>query len=225
MTKVKPLAIAAVLIATTFVGGSQAKTNRSADTIYKSGEWEVSKSWVTLNNAWACSIGGETHVDGKFGLINFKHIPGDDIVYFMIIKQGWKFPGDEKHSVDVPLELTFDNTDLRIGVEAARGYMGGDHNQFGMVDFFVRPSTEETFVPRFMEAFAHADKMMIKFKEGTEAQWSFDMKGSRGAASAFAKCLADLSREHPTTQPYSETPPSQPYDASKASAKKNEKDI
>jgi hypothetical protein len=157
-------------------------------------------------------------------MINFKYIPGEDSFYFIISKQDWRFP-DEDHAVSVPLEVRFDNTDLGIGADA-RGFIS-PRSHLPLVDFFVNVNEEENknLMPRFLEAFAHADKMTIRFKEGNEAQWSFDMKGSRGVIDSFSKCLANLPRAPQATLPYSKTPPSQPYDADKAAAAKNGKDI
>jgi hypothetical protein len=184
------LPITSLILAFTMVtANAQAKTD-DFTVLYKSGSWSTYKSFVTPNNKLACNIDGSIRVDGgRWGLINFKTTGSGGILYFIISKEGWRFPREEKDALSIPLELTFNNSDMGIGVEEARGYMGGPKNEYALVDFFVRLDKDETFLPRFMEAFAHADNMLIKFKSGNEAVWSFDMRGSRGAANAFSQCV------------------------------------
>jgi hypothetical protein len=133
---------------------------------------------------------------------------GSEGLFFMINKNGWKFP---KNSVKVPLSLGFDDKADEVITAEAGGYMA--KGNLPMVEFTV-PQKQTGQLETFLEMFAEADNMWVKFKSGNEAPWTIDMKGSRGTANAFAKCLKKLntSRE---TQPYSAVTPkeTQPWSA------------
>ena len=91
------------------------------------------------------------------------------------------------------------------------------------LDADIKTNVDLAILTPAYTSFAHADNMWVKFKNGNEAPWSLDMKGSRGAANAFAQCMASLPQQPQASQPYDRNTPTQPFDANKTS--KNGRDI
>jgi hypothetical protein len=172
---------------------------------------------LRVDNKLNCGMDAAGVMNGQYALFSVK-TSGDGLV-FIIMKDGWKFPSsDSKNGVVVPLTLGFDNNkDAFIGA-AARGYMGD--GKYPTVAFFAPTDGDNAKnADEFVEAFAHADSMWIKFENGNEQPWTVNMQGSRGAANAFRTCLASLPPS--ATQPYG-NPATQPYDSA---AKKKEQRV
>jgi hypothetical protein len=125
----------------------------------------------------------------------------------------WKFPED---GVEVPLSIGFGNDETEVVTATGGGYTTSSPGKFPMVEFTVQQKKEGQ-LEAFLELFGHADTMWIKFKAGNEEPWTFPMDGSRGAMTAFSKCLAKLSSSR-ETQPYAAPKETQPWDA-KATSK------
>ena len=97
--------------------------------------------------------------------------------------------------------------------------MGG---KYPTIEFQLNEKDGQNLIGVFLEDFAHADQMSVKFTNENEVPWRIDMKGTRGAANAFQSCLATLPNNPSAqaTQPYDKGAATQPYDSNKTSSKK-----
>ena len=182
--------------------------------LYKGDDWYAYYTKVVPENIPACGMTMSAENDrGQYMFFNMKTIKGDGghSLLFMIVKNSWKFPGNDlDHGVDVPLSIGF-NTDYEHEYVTAvgGGYMQpGPEHRIPTVQFFV-DEMKEGELDAFLELIAHADKMWVKFKSGNENPWRLSMRGSRGSVTAFRECLAKLD-EPRETQPYMTGPKSQP---------------
>jgi hypothetical protein len=161
---------------------------------------------------------------GQYVGLNVK-TRGDGYLYFMIMKQNWTFPSsDDKTGVEVPLAFGFDNDKTDYITAAARGYMGD--GKYPTIDFYVRTDGEnENLVAGFLEAFAHAENMWVKFKTLDELPWNIGMQGSRGAVNAFRNCIATLPNNRRKRRNYDGNAATQPCGGNKTSSERRDEDI
>lgn len=62
----------------------------------------------------------------------------------------------------------------------------------------------------FLEQFGESDRMYVRFPNGNEPGWTFDMTGSRDASNLFLACIGRVERG--TTQPHNRPQPTQPFE-------------
>jgi hypothetical protein len=73
--------------------------------------------------------------------------------------------------------------------------------KFPTVEFAIPDKEGQMDV--FLEKFAHADNMWIKFKKGSEKPCKINMDGSRGIINAYKDCLSKLPKD---SQPFDNNP-------------------
>jgi hypothetical protein len=131
--------------------------------------------------------------------LHVKAIDGFGGILLMAWKPGWRIPDE----TEMPITLGFDRD--TFGSTTAYGYTSaGDESSH--IEFRV---VEGPATAKFLEEFAHADVMVLRFDSGSEVPWSMKMDGSRKAANDFAYCMAKYIRPA-TTQPYPQAS-TQPY--------------
>ena len=203
----KLIALAAVALmaaSATTTAHARTETGTVATTLYQSGDWRTYYHPKTTDGSPACGMSAMLH-DERGHLVNLDVKKFDEGLWFILAKDGWHFPANTiEAGVDVPLALGFDNDPKELVVAPGVGYM---HKSIPFVKFEVR-ETQQGQTDAFLEMFAHANSMWIKFKAGNERPWAVSMLGSRGAVDAFQDCEARLRGE---SQPYSSAP-SQPFE-------------
>jgi hypothetical protein len=193
-----------------------AKPNTTLVTIKKSGVW-TTYSDVTKNGETVIGM----YTTGPKSAFYVKYFVGENRLYVQMFKDDWKFP---QKGVDVPFQITFDNSEPY----SANGRARMDSGKAGQLFALVEASIDDpTLAGNFMGDLMKADKMTVTFKQGDEQPWIADMTGSRETGTAFTDAIKALCNAvnncGKPTQPYDATAkPTQPYDAT---AKKNEKDI
>jgi hypothetical protein len=176
---------------------------------YRGDTWKTFQSTIQPQNTRACGMMTDGHNDrGQYALFSVKNLTYDGVngLFFMLSKEGWNLPGhDVDTGVPVPLAMGFDNDPKEYLVSEGRGYTGSANGyKMPTVEYTVR-ETEDGQTNAWLEMFAHADRMWIKFKAGNERTWSFDMKGTRSAVIAYHRCMNDIARQQDTV-PYSSAP-------------------
>jgi hypothetical protein len=130
--------------------------------------------------------------------IMIKYILGNENLTVHVFKIGWRFPAEP---VDFSISLGFDRDSF--GQTIARGGMIPKAGP--MIEFKIANKATENFLNQFAEA----EWMWIRFDEGTEKPWPAKMYGSRNAATMFRKCVINLI-ESRSTQPYGKPPATSP---------------
>lgn len=211
-------AIAAALLAASISTADAARKTEKDDfkVLFQGRNWYAYQVTSTQGDP-VCGMTTSGHSnrghDMVFNIKNISFDDGSDGLFFMITKNSWKFPED---GVEVPLSIGFGNDETEVVTATGGGYTTSSPGKFPMVEFTVQQKKEGQ-LEAFLELFGHADTMWIKFKAGNEEPWTFPMDGSRGAMTAFSKCLAKLSSSR-ETQPYAAPKETQPWDA-KATSK------
>ena len=121
-----------------------------------------------------------------------KWFAGYSTVTVQLFKDSWRIPEDTKLS----LSVTFDHDHFGTADDATGGMFRYDN---GNVSGTVDANLGADQIGKFVEQFAHADKMLIGFPGGNEPAWNVDMTGSRDAANAFVACMQ---RTRAPTQPF-----------------------
>jgi hypothetical protein len=143
-----------------------------------------------------------------------KQIAGDGRLLIQLMKAGWNMPAA---GVTVPLTLTLDPTHS-LQVDANGGLVKPpDGGQFSKVEFYIAADRADDF----LNVFAEADNMEIKFEAGNEGYWFASMTGSRSAVKTFRLCTDVMQKRF--TQPFATKPPTQPFaDKAAPAAKKDD---
>jgi len=110
-------------------------------------------------------------------------------LFIHLVKDNWKIP---VHT-EMPLAIQFDEEAPFEGT--AKSTLGGAH----VIEFVVRETADAR---RFIDQFATADRMRIKFG-GNEHDWVMRMDGSDTIARRFTNCVAAVKKKMgPATQPF-----------------------
>jgi hypothetical protein len=211
-------AIAAALLAASISTADAARKTEKDDfkVLFQGRNWYAYQVTSTQGDP-VCGMTTSGHSnrghDMVFNIKNISFDDGSDGLFFVITKNSWKFPED---GVEVPLSIGFGNDETEI-VTATRRRLydflswkvsyGGVH----------RPAEERRSarsLPRAARSRRyHVDQVQSRQRRALDL--SHD--GSRGAMTAFSKCLAKLSSSR-ETQPYAAPKETQPWDA-KATSK------
>jgi hypothetical protein len=143
-----------------------------------------------------------SYADPRNGQLLIKYFYGQDYLTGHIVKPSWRFPAD---GVAVPLTIGVDRNPIMSG--SAVGYL---NNNLPMLEFYIKP--EKVSIDGFLNDFAKAARFWVRFDEGTEKPWVFDMQGSAEVVSVFRNCTLRLIAESKSaTQPYGKPQATQPF--------------
>lgn len=184
----KLLSTIAVMVATVF-----ATCTAHADPAvgYRTGKWWTGFQHSDDGNPM-CRM--STVAPGNGRAVHVKWMKGQ--LWVHVWRNTWRIPA----SATVSLQVQFDGAPALIG----------DARVFRDMQSIGAPITDDRFgetFREFMEQFAEADRLYLRFADGNEPGWTFDMTGSRDAASLFRACIERLERGN--TQPHRATPPIQ----------------
>jgi len=185
--------VVAAVISAALVSAASADTK----TYYRSGAWE-NYGGTTSDGQPICGM-SISKPDVSMAL-HVKWINGS--VGVQAFKETWHIP----EGTQVPIELGFDKN-LWGRTIATGSAAGGREYRWGTVTFGIVDAS----VNNFLEEFAHADKLWLRFTNGNETPWVADMVGSRNSVNSFKMCIGEMIKRNGTTQPYSSS--TQPYES------------
>jgi hypothetical protein len=212
----RKLLLTTALVACTVLS-AQASPGDDTTYFYKGSLWSTFQSTIYDKQRQptyrACGVEMYGHNEkGQHVAFSFKGFdfgPEARGLYFILIKDGWNFPGHDFDSgVPVELSMGFDDDPHQYLLSRGRGYTRTNAmGKFPTVEYTVT-ETDEGQTDAWLEKFAHADHMWIKFRTGNERPWIFPMTGTRAAVTAYHRCQAQLPsvKRNPDTVPYNTTP-------------------
>jgi clan AA aspartic protease (TIGR02281 family) len=142
---------------------------------------------------------GITYEGGR--AIYLKYIKGHSYLEFQVFKPGWHgtYHTPMRIFIDDWLAVNAANAKVENSLEPGKGVM----------TVYIL----ERGIALFLEKFAEADHMWVRFDAGYEGMWHADMRGSRDAVNAFKTCVANLNIIPPPPTPppvFAKTPPTPP---------------
>jgi hypothetical protein len=179
------------LFGSTMTSASKAETH----TTQKIGAWSAFEG-TDVEGVSVCGV-LNAGVDGRVFLI--KRWANDPSLKIQIYKSNWQIPKDQS----VRVELEFDS---RGAWSAKAAALPPD----GLSVRIPEDKTEE-----FLREFALADKVFVRFLEGSEGAWSGGLGGSAKMTFLLADCVSRLepsgsAQPRGATQPFS-PPATQPF--------------
>src|SRR6266699_965710 len=162
-------------------------------TLYKGGYWETLGTSSNEDGHAMCTMmtmGADRRLFIKWTL--------ESGMFVQISKIGWQVPPGAKIAFNLEF---FDNE--RPGQTATLKTENGwyrTNKKDSIASLFVEVADDAAV--EFLQAIGDADKIVIKFPEGDEPNWSVKMDGSRKAVNTFKNCISLIQqKQHNTTQP------------------------
>lgn len=167
-----------------------------------------------------CGMSSQLDRSGNFYL---KYYYGNRHVTGQVIKMSWQFPTEGNDPIEIPLTVGVDRNPIlagnAIGFTQSIKWTDGKTYQLPTLEFYVTP--EKTSIDQFLDDLSLANKLWLRFDEGSEKPWVLDMTGSAAVAMVFRACTLELIRiskagDPSATQPYGRSKPTQPYGSNAA---------
>jgi hypothetical protein len=196
-------------------------TAANAEDLKISGNWKAFRE--TIGGKPVCGM--SSRLDGNSGS-NFylKYYYGNHHITGQVIKNSWQFPPvDGSDPIQIPLTVGVDGNPLltgnAIGFTQSVKWTDGKTYQLPTLEFYITP--EKTRIDQLLDDLSLANKLWLRFDEGSEKPWVLDMTGSAAVAMVFRSCTLELIRisnagSPPATQPYAQSKPVQPYGSNAA---------
>jgi hypothetical protein len=187
----------------------------AADDLKVSGNWKAFRN-VIADGQPVCGMSSNTDRNGSS--FQLKYYYGNQHLTGQVIKYSWRFPSGEDAPLDIPLTIGVDRNPILSG--KATGYTqmlkwtDGKNYRLPTLEFRILP--EKVSIDQFLDDLSLANKLWLRFDEGSEKPWVLDMTGSAAVAMVFKACTLDLIKvskagEPSATQPYGNPAPTQPY--------------
>lgn len=161
--------------------------------VSRSGNWTVYVQGTNDDGTPVCGLRSEGTGQSVF-VKWFASKPDGLSVHFF--KDSWSIPEDTK----ITLTVRFDGDEFGTQDDAIGGmFKYNNGRQVGVVYSRV---VGTSLAAKFLEEFAHANKMAVLFPGSTEQPWVLDMTGSREASEVLKMCIKQNAR----TQPFSTQP-------------------
>jgi hypothetical protein len=161
-------------------------TSAPATELMQSGYWSTFTTYANsrdpqFNGAAVC--GTQTAYGNGNAIVFVKYFHGRPGLAFQLFKPGWQ------GSYHIPMSIYLDR-ELAVSAYA----VGSDVSSgMGMIEFTIDGNGSISF----LQQFADADWMWIRFDAGNEGMWLANMRGSRDAANSFVSCIDNV-RNSPT---------------------------
>ena len=153
----------------------------------QSGYWSTFTTYANSRNPQfngAAVCGMQTAYGNGNAIVFVKYFHGRPGLTFQLFKRKWQ------GSYHIPMSIYLDR-ELAISAYA----VGSDvSSEIGMIEFAIDGNRSISF----LQQFADAGWMWIRFDAGNEGMWLANMRGSRDAVNSFATCI-DNFRDTPMT--------------------------
>jgi hypothetical protein len=200
------LAVAALLCATPI----------NAEDLKVSGNWRAFRN-VLASGQPVCGM--SSNKDRDSGSFSLKYFYGNNVLTGQVIKFSWQFPPEgTTPALEIPLTVGVDRNPIlsgnAIGYTQTVKWTDGKNYELPTLEFYVKP--EKVSIDQFLDDLSLANRLWLRFDEGSEKPWVMDMTGSAAVAMVFKACALELIRiskagDPPATQPYGKSKPTQPY--------------